>query len=327
MKLDEILGGLKRIRSSGRRVLEVSASGKGFLALTIVLGTSAVVSGNNLLYLMECLLLGSLIVSGIFSEFSISALEVVQWNSPATAGERSRDTLWIRNRSLLPVYSVTVAVRVHGSATEQAYVDRIEGRGEVRIPSDELFRTRGELVADARLISTRSPFGFARKTRIIPEWFERTVWPDYQPGTRNSGRGADEGGASADRGGLNRIIEGEVRQISPGEDARAIVWILSTKGETVGRRVAPTRDGLRVLIDLRETKKARFEKKVIEAAEPFHRLIRNRRHSREEERDAELHVISSLGIRKIRGAVESLDFLAKASPELPPDASTPGSLA
>jgi hypothetical protein len=82
-------------RSDAMRRLYVTKAGYWYIFLTIAIGVVALTTANNVFYLMECLLLGGMILSGVVSERTISSVDVTWIRKQATAGVTVRDVLLV----------------------------------------------------------------------------------------------------------------------------------------------------------------------------------------------------------------------------------------
>lgn len=291
------------------RRLEVSVAGRWFLALTVLLGVVALVSGNNVLYLTESLLLSGLILSGILSERAISAIEIELHRQPATAGEPSRDRVVIRNTRRFPLFCLEI---LEWSSTPKrryslvAFLPRLGGREEISITSSRSFDSRGWQSWEGLGVATSYPFGFARKLRIWRDPGSRRVWPSKTGAAGTTG--ADERRRALHAGG--EISEGDVRPFVQGDDPRLIVWRLSSRGgEPVvrSRRSPDWREDPR--LDLRTPAGPGFETEVIRAAGAFYQ---------DETGDTgTLTLVGHAGTRRILGRARALDELAVIQAEGP----------
>jgi uncharacterized protein (DUF58 family) len=204
------------------RKLQVTAGGWWFLGLTILLGVVALGSGNNILYLIESLLFGALIVSGFGSDRAIYSVEARWHHGQAVAGAPVRDFVRLRNRSRWAVQALEIGEWREGKFHKLAFVPHIAGRAEVQVGVEREFAQRGRVHWDSGVVATAAPFGFARKLRLDGQRGERLVWP------RGAERGAPGHGESPRVG--SAWAEGEARPLAPEDDARHILWKLSARG-------------------------------------------------------------------------------------------------
>jgi uncharacterized protein (DUF58 family) len=282
------------------RRLEVTAAGRWFLAFTIIMGVTALGSSNNVLYLLEALLLGSLLVSGILSERIIYQLSVEFIRRPATAGEPVSDRIRVRNTGRFAHYCVEVGEWRQGRFYPVAFIPVIAPREERVIAASLTLPARGIHRWDGVAVATAFPFGFARKVYVMKEPGERLVWPRRE--RRDAERDMHESG-SKNRAG-HQFAEGEVRPMTHEDDARGVVWTLSAKGSQwmVRSRRAEDRSP-ELALDLRCEAGEEFEKKIVRAASPF--FV-----THTEQDSSTLLLIESSGRRKIIGRKRVLDTLA-----------------
>lgn len=200
---------------NSQRKLEVSTGGRWFLAFTIVLGVVAINSGNNVVYLLESLLLSSLIFSGILSELTLTRIKFTRQIRQAAAGEQAGDILVLQNTGWLPLYCVELGEWKNGKFTALAFVLQIPGHSELKIKSHQIVELRGRHQWDSLALGTSFPFGFARKLRIIPLKGERIVWP---------GRAEGALPVAVSKEGEWEPSEGEIEEIQPWEDLSRVHW-------------------------------------------------------------------------------------------------------
>ncbi len=212
-----------RHRLRRRRTIQVTTGGQWFLGLTIAFGVTAVLSGNSVLYLLESLLLGLLILSGVLSDRMLWNLQARWQELPAHAGVRPHDRILVTNRSRLPALSIELGEWGAKGFELRGYLPMVPPRSQVEVPpSGEPYSERGQAQWSGRVIATRFPFGFARKIRWISTEGERWIRPRLLH--------ADEDSHSSSHGaipGQAEFEEGVIRPFSPGDDPRDIAWLYS----------------------------------------------------------------------------------------------------
>lgn len=301
-----------RKRSEKSRRLELAASGKWYIVLTLAVGVVALTSGNNVLYWIESLLLAGLILSGVLSERVLAAATCEIRRSHASARARSPDRIEVRNPRSFPLFCVEIG---EWNATARvlapiAYVPYLGAGDALRMQSTHVFESRGIHRWDAIAIATRYPFGFARKIRWVEGPGERIIWPELPAraaSSSSSTRKSLENEAAIKIG--EQLAEGEVRPCTQDDDARMIVWTLSAKGLGPMVRVRrEERPEVQVVLDLRTPGGPAFEKAVKRAAA---RLDPNSPASN----GARLTLRDSRGRKIIRSRKAALDRLALAKAE------------
>jgi uncharacterized protein (DUF58 family) len=181
----------RRLRSIfDRRIrYKVARGGTIFVLAILAVGGGAILSGNNLMFLIFAAMLATLLVSGLVSRLCLAALELdflVPEHIPA--GRSVPGRLFVRNQKwLLPSFSVRVeGIRDSGSPRLASGVyfpmitagSTLEGAVEVRFPK------RGAYRQNSFAFSTSFPFGFLEKSARVTLRREMIVYPslDPQPG-------------------------------------------------------------------------------------------------------------------------------------------------
>lgn len=283
------------------RRLEVTFAGYWFTLLTIALGVVALVSGNNVLYLIESLLLSAMTFSGVLSERSVAALEIELRRTHATAKSVTHDVVRVKNRGKFTLFCVEIGEWREEGFVCSAFIPRIDPKAEVLVDSKMEFSQRGKHSWKGLAIATSYPFGLAKKIRIIGGPGERLVWPEKNLLRSQTQSVGDQGAAG--RAG-QEFSEGEVRAYTYEDDCRNIVWTLSEKGMGPMVRTQRSKQAQpRVVLDLRHEPGPGFEAAVVQAAQVFHTPANS---------DGNLIVIDETGSRSFQGKVSALNYLAIA---------------
>ena len=214
-------GWIHRLRR--RRTIEVTTSGKWFLALTVAFGVTAVLSANSILYLLESLLLGLLILSGVLSDRMLWNLHVKWQNFPVHAARAHDDRISVTNLSRLPAMALELGEWTSDGFQLRGYLSYLKGKHSCDVPpAGTPHLERGAYEWSGRVVATRFPFGFARKLKWIEPDGTRWVRPKLNEQTleqlENSNRAA---------AGFEEFEEGAIRPFLLGEDYRDIAWIYS----------------------------------------------------------------------------------------------------
>ena len=154
-----------------------------------MVGFGAIVSANNLLFLILSMMLATLLVSGLVSRLCLAALELdflVPEHVPARREVPGK--LYVRNQKwFMPSFSIRVeAVRDAGSPTLKSgvYFPVVPGHATVEETVVVRFPRRGTYRQNSFAFSTAFPFGFLEKSARVTLRREMTVYPciDPQPG-------------------------------------------------------------------------------------------------------------------------------------------------
>jgi uncharacterized protein (DUF58 family) len=284
------------------RKLYVTKAGYWYVVLTIAMGVVALVTANNVLYLMECLLLGGLILSGVISERSISSIDVEWVRKQAVAGEKTRDFVEIDNPTRFAFFCLEIGEWRDGEFEPFAFVTKIDARSKTRVAVERTFEKRGLHAWDGIGIATSAPFGFAQKVLVLREPGRRLVWPAQRPLSGQERRESARAGSG--------VADAEVRAYGPDDDIRSIIWKLSAKGlDPVARKSRVETPQARLTLRLAAASPGAFENEVGTVANSIYRA---------EElpgADVRLRVLGSKDKKTFVGRVPALNYLATAQPE------------
>ena len=172
----------RRIRHKITRV------GLLFTLAILVVGLGAVISANNLLFLITAAMLATLLVSGLVSRLCLAALELdflVPEHVPARRTVPGK--LFVRNQKwFMPSFSIRVeGVRDPASPTlKSVYFPLIASGATLEETVEVRFPKRGAYRQNSFAFSTSSPFGFLEKSARVTLRREMLIYPsiDPQPG-------------------------------------------------------------------------------------------------------------------------------------------------
>ncbi len=174
---------LRRIR------YRVTRGGLLFTAAIVMVGLAAVVSANNLLFLILATMLSTLMVSGLVSRLSLAGLEL-DFLIPehVSAGRRIAAKLYVRNLKFwMPSFSIhVVGVEQDAPPVLQSavYFPVIPGGATLEETVQVRFARRGAYKQNHFAFHTKFPFGFLEKTARVTLRREVIVYPciDAQAG-------------------------------------------------------------------------------------------------------------------------------------------------
>lgn len=292
------------------RKLQVTTAGFWYLAMTIGIGVVALLSGNNIIYLIESLLLSGLILSGVVSERAVSGVSVEFLPQPAISGEASADRIRITNHRRATLFCMEILLWEGKRYECIAKVPRLEPRASTVVTAQNLWGPRGQRKWTGYAVATGYPFGFARKLRLQEAPGDRLIWPERAKESR-----ARAFETQPDRArGEQQWLEGEVRAWSEDDDVRNVIWTVSSRSQDSGDWVSRPRSlDLPTVESVLDLAALDFERAVIRAAEPLYSVSQSNANvvltvkhpsGREQTRR----------IIRITGRERALDYLATVSP-------------
>lgn len=157
-----------------------------FTMTCVLVALAAVVSANNLLFLILAAMIATLMVSGFISRLSLAGLEL-DFLVPdhVCAGRKLLGRVVIRNsKSWMPSFSIHVAASRESGLQSPLYFPVLPGGARVEEPVELFFARRGSYRQNSFRFSTRFPFGFTERRIYVPLLREVLVYPsiDPQPG-------------------------------------------------------------------------------------------------------------------------------------------------
>ncbi len=255
------------------RSLKVTKLGKWYIAILLLIGITAINTGNNLLYLVVGMLLALIIISGIMSESTLRKVRVKRsLPKEIFAGIPVVASLEILNtKRLFPSYSFVVNESTQDKlVSEPAYVLKL-ARGEklTRHPG-YTFKRRGKVTLEGQVIETSFPFALFKKGKREDCEEALLVYPRIWPINEDS---LPLKSVLPSAGKLRRKGDGyelfALRDYIEGEDARRIDWKSSARTRVLLTREFEMEQDLKLLIEFDNSRHASntlFEEKVSEAA-------------------------------------------------------------
>ena len=173
-----LLGGYLRMG----RYLRVTREGKILLALTVIIGVTAINARINLLLIVLGMLFGFIIISGVLSENSLRRMTAKLFlPSIAYAGASFPARLSLRNgKKRLPSYSLHVEVYFEGddgAFVSRSYVLKSPPDSIVTLEQNLSIEVRGRKIVRRVRVATRFPFGFFEKWSYHPVEAEVLLFP------------------------------------------------------------------------------------------------------------------------------------------------------
>ena len=244
----------KRLR--GWRRIRFTTGGALFSAGSLAIGSAAVNTGNNLLFLLLGAMLGFIALSGWLSERILLHLEIRRHTPRGVTVEKPiRITYYVTNRKrLFPTLAVYL---FEEGLPEPAFISRVGAGESVVVGSENTFVQRGVYPLETLTLSTSFPFGLFTKERDVPLPGELVVWPrsdrrvrpSAPPGARGRPQFSDSSvGTPGARGEYRGLREYRV-----GDDPRDIHWRTTAKiGRLVTREYEQdATETLRICLDTR----------------------------------------------------------------------------
>jgi uncharacterized protein (DUF58 family) len=264
-------------RFSPPRTLRPTREGWWCLLAAIGVGFAAVTTGNNLLYLLEAMLLGLVVVSGLLSEMSMRGLRLaLRVPDEVFAGRPALFAIVVVNgKRRLPSYSLALSAPGHGEIAR--YLPRLYAGEERLVAWEATFPSRGRARLPVLRVTTRFPFGLFAKSGPVALDAEIVVYPALRALPAELWRRAQGTVfASSRRAGRGHGLH-NLREYRAGDDPRLIHWRLSAKRRALVVRELEeetTLDARLVLVGRGAREAERREQALSEAAALARALLR-----------------------------------------------------
>lgn len=242
---------MKRLPFEFDGVVRLTRLGGTYVLFTILIGFSALNTGNNALYIGLSFMLGGLLLSGISSKTGLSGISVtIEGLDETWAGARSAAVLKVYNGSR--VFPVRDLIIVAPELDRPAYVERLGRRKTTTVHADFRFERRGKAAVEYLELYTRYPFALFLKKRRVAASGETIVFPRLIDGVVLDPRLGEKSGdlSPQQRLGIGPELFA-LREYSQGDSVRQVHW---KKSASLGRMVtiqsaAETSRIVRVFID------------------------------------------------------------------------------
>ena len=204
----------------------VTRLGTLFAVITVSVGSAALLSANNLLFLIVAALLATLMISGVINRLTLSDLEM-EFLLPEHLAARMPGNAQIRvhnHKSWLPSFSLFLEPRGQSGFTNPLYFPFLPGGAVQEQQVAVLFPKRGKYAENNFRFSTRFPFGFAERRTSVSLKGEVIVYPnlDAKPGFADLAAALEGEAAIRDQGRGTEFHS--IRPYQHGEGARHLDW-------------------------------------------------------------------------------------------------------
>jgi uncharacterized protein (DUF58 family) len=213
------------------RRLYLTPRGWIFCAITVGMGLVATNTGHNLFHLTFGFLLGTVVVSGILSETVLRRIKV-EHHVPHEVTARVPFPILVDVRNTharRTVYSVDISARCDFSPVRKvAYLASLAPGAEKKISYFVQVEKRGLYHFRWLRLSTRFPFGFFEKVRLIPLPDSFLAYPGNAkvPPLNPWVAGKDQNGSRKTRSGEEVL---SLRPALPDDDHRLVHWPTSAR--------------------------------------------------------------------------------------------------
>lgn len=229
------VGWLRSFARSNRllpRKLEITRDGKWMIAIALLLGVGAVNTGNNLLYLVLSLLISVITISGFLSEWTLKSVTLRRaYPRELVAGEATLLRVEVNNAKRAGAFNIEVCELLDSTEMlmRPGYVLHLRGDETGQCFQVARPLRRGPLRSGGIRISTRYPFGFARKSRVFDEPVRWLALPEIAEvdlsAVGQGGKGQETQSRKVGHGGEFRGL----REAREGDSLRDIHWKVSAR--------------------------------------------------------------------------------------------------
>jgi uncharacterized protein (DUF58 family) len=164
----------------------ITRVGMTYFATLAVVATAAVLSANNLLFLILAAMLATLLVSGFISKLGLAGLELdLVLPEHISARRKIRAGIRLRNlKTWIPSFSIHLAGAAESGLEAILYFPVVPGGAALEESVELYFPKRGTQRERSFQFSTRFPFGFSERRELVTARRDILVYPclDPQPG-------------------------------------------------------------------------------------------------------------------------------------------------
>jgi uncharacterized protein (DUF58 family) len=178
----------RELRASGTPGLrlQITRAGLIYTATLLVVALAAILSANNLLFLILAAMLSTWLVSSFISRLGLAGLELdLVLPEHISARRKVRAGIRLKNvKRWIPSFSIHLAGAAESGFDLVLYFPVIPGGASLQESVDLFFPKRGNESERSFQFSTRFPFGFAERREQVTARRDILVYPclDPQPG-------------------------------------------------------------------------------------------------------------------------------------------------
>jgi uncharacterized protein (DUF58 family) len=254
-------------------VIRINTAGYLYITLTVIIGFSAVNTGNNLVYLIVSALLSYMLVSGFFGRNNLRKLDVeLVFPEEVFAGVETLVGVKLKcRRRWWPAFLLTVSL----NETEVLF-PFVGARSEEVVHIPVVFGGRGVHSLAGIRISSSFPFNFFIRFRTLGYQAEVLVFPRpvrCDPRMLSGDARGRSGDVPADRAGYDSDIL-SIRDYVPGDPLKYISWKLTAKTGSLKTRELGAMEEKPVILEMDRPRKEELERLLSCATYWVLRLLR-----------------------------------------------------
>lgn len=256
-------------------MIRINKAGYIYVAITILIGFSAVNTGNNLVYIVTSALLSYMLVSGVFGKRNIYGIDVtLEYPDEMFADTANPVIAKIRNkRKLMPAFLVRVTF-----CNEEALFPFLESKSTVNHCFTFSTPHRGRhRVADVR-ISSVFPFNFFTRYKTVATNSEIIVYPRPQKcvlSSLSSRQIRSRGESSSNLAGYDSDLL-SIRNYVTGDPPKYISWKSTAKTGQLKTKELSSIELKKVIIDFDRMDKGNLEHAISCVTFTVLKLLRSR---------------------------------------------------
>jgi uncharacterized protein (DUF58 family) len=214
------------------RSIRLTPEGVLFLFLTLLVGVTAINTGNNLLYLLMALMLTLIMISGVLSEWCLKGIQIEHRLPLHMFAQDSVACRWVvkNKKRFFPSFTIKIAVQYPDLISNQdALFTRILAGSTLFHTTPLVFGRRGMFCTKGYELSTAFPFGFFEKAVSISSPSEVVVYPKLHRlwMVQSSSRLGGDSQEVKKKGRGPALYN--LRDYQHGDDSRNIHWKISAR--------------------------------------------------------------------------------------------------
>ncbi|GKT06941.1 DUF58 domain-containing protein [Desulforhabdus sp. TSK] len=256
-------------------MIQINKAGFLYILLTLLIGFSAVNTGNNLVYIVTSALLSYMVISGIFGSRNLHAVEAsLEFPGEIYAGTNVPVRVRLVNRrKLMPAFLIRIIVN-----EREILIPFINARSTVQQSLQLGFQRRGRHSVQYLRLSSVFPFNFFTRFRTIPLDLDLVVFP--QPVacrlTRQShSQNPSKGEALSDLAGFEEDLR-SIRNYVSGDPVKYISWKSTAKTGLLKTKELSSIEREHCIIDMDRMEKRDLEHAVSCVTYTILKLLRTR---------------------------------------------------